>query len=198
MVRKLLYICSIINCIAAILISSIELVKVFGSSMEPTLPNNSLVIGFKIFNNPILNPKNRLFKNYNVVKNKLIVFNNEFAEQYLIKKYYIKRCIGIPNDIIMFNNDEVFINNERLINMTSDNRNDHSLIPDNSGTINKPSSKSDGHNYLKCCFLHEDKFFVIGDNLDNSLDSRSFGPIPLESIICVGLFKIHGWRITRY
>ena len=39
--------------------------------------------------------------------------------------------------------------------------------------------------------LSEDEYFVLGDNRDNSFDSRSFGPITSSRIIGKAFFKIY-------
>ena len=87
------------------------------------------------------------------------------------RKEFTKRVIGIPGDTIEIRNKQVFINWQRLdesyIIHTDDKILHESLIPrDNYG----PIIITDGH------------LFILGDNRDNSLDSRILGPIGMNQV----------------
>jgi len=66
---------------------------------------------------------------------------------------YIKRVVAVEGDNIKINNGQLFIN-EKLINNYS--------IPNN---ISKEFT------------LNKNEFYVLGDNYQNSIDSRDFGVI---------------------
>lgn len=74
---------------------------------------------------------------------------------------YIKRVIGLPGDTISIANDTVYINGKPLEEPYV-----HSPMADMPETA-----------------IPEGKVFVMGDNRSVSLDSRSFGPIEISSII---------------
>lgn len=79
----------------------------------------------------------------------------------LSKDYYIKRVIGIPGESIEIKNGKVFINDEKI--------EEAYLIIETPGNYGPKK-------------LEADEYFVMGDHRNNSLDSREFGPIKLESI----------------
>lgn len=84
--------------------------------------------------------------------------------------YYIKRVIGIPGDIISIHDGSVFINGRRL---------DEPYLP--AGTItNGDLSASIPKGFV----------FVMGDNREDSSDSRDFGPISLKSVKGHALFMV--------
>lgn len=94
----------------------------------------------------------------------VIVF--EFPED--PSKDFIKRVIGLPGDIIEVRNKIVFRNGER-IDEPYIQHTDPQLIPgrrDNMGAIQVP----------------EDCYFVMGDNRDESYDSRFWGFVKSEAI----------------
>jgi signal peptidase I len=74
---------------------------------------------------------------------------------------YIKRVIGLPGDQMHFANGEVYVNGVRLIE------------PYLNSSTNRGSD----------CTVPEGQLFVMGDNRNNSSDSRAWGFVPLENII---------------
>ena len=84
---------------------------------------------------------------------------------------YIKRIVGTPGDEISIKkNGQVFNNNIQVI------------------TENVASTVILDEIVIK---LSEDEYFVLGDNRDNSFDSRLFGPITSSRIIGKAFFKIY-------
>lgn len=80
---------------------------------------------------------------------------------------YIKRVIGEAGDYIEFRDGHVYINQTRL---------DEPYL---SGAL----TDCDGSDYCNGFTVPEGAVFVLGDNRQHSLDSRMFGPVPLENII---------------
>lgn len=76
---------------------------------------------------------------------------------------YIKRIIGLPNEVVSIINGEVYINNKRLA---------EPYIPKQ--TVKQRDIKRT---------LSFDEYFVMGDHRDSSSDSRIFGPIERRFIL---------------
>lgn len=96
---------------------------------------------------------------------------------------FTKRVIGLPGERIRMEDGIVYINGEALdepYTIYSDNPNPYALMNRDLDEITIP----------------EGCYFVMGDNRDNSSDSRLFGVIPRENIICSRIFSftsISGW-----
>ncbi len=84
-----------------------------------------------------------------------------------LKEKYIKRVIGLPGETVEVKDGKVYVNEKPL-----DEPYLNSPMQYDSGPIQVP----EGH------------VFVMGDNRSVSLDSRSFGPIEISSIVGRALF----------
>ena len=78
---------------------------------------------------------------------------------------YIKRVIGLPGDEVRIDNGNVYINGELLVEPYL------TVVTNQGGEWRVPP----------------DSLFVMGDNRNNSSDSRSWGMVPLENVIGKGL-----------
>lgn len=81
------------------------------------------------------------------------------------KKYYLKRVVALPGDVVEIINNRLIING---IEKTEDyTRGDSTQAYDKNKWI-----------------LKDDEYFALGDNRykDTSIDSRSFGPVKIKSI----------------
>ena len=90
-------------------------------------------------------------------------------------KYFIKRVIGVPGDIVRIENDKVTITNTEYVD---------------GFVLDEPYIKSmQGANDITET-LGEREFFVMGDNRDQSSDSRSWGVLQEERIIGRALIRL--------
>ncbi|MBI5077231.1 signal peptidase I [Candidatus Falkowbacteria bacterium] len=97
--------------------------------------------------------------------------------------YFIKRIIGLPGETVEIADSKVYI---------------HPAEP------GAPKFILDEENYLssevntfgnKTWVLGADDYYVLGDNRESSLDSRTFGPVFRELI--VGKVWFRGWPVAR-
>ena len=112
-----------------------------------------------------------IYKGSDPVKGDIIIF--EYPNDPSVD--YIKRIVGTPGDTIEVRNKQLFRNGEPVkesfIRFTEPDR--IQPVRDNFGPVTVPA----------------DKYFVMGDNRDNSMDSRFWGFVDRSAI------RAKAWRI---
>lgn len=142
-----------------------------GKSMEPTLSDGNLLMVNKV-----------LYDWQDVNHGDVIVFHANENED------YVKRVIGLPGDTIEYKNDTLYLNGKKVEEPYLD-----------------PYRKNDGKPLTRDFTLEEitggvkevpeGRIFVLGDNRRESLDSRYFGFVPIETI--VGKVDVRYWPINQ-
>jgi signal peptidase I len=143
----------------------VQPVKVEGTSMLPQLHD-----GERIFVNKLIYYKAPELQRYGwpkLVRGDVIVFWPPQDPD----KSYVKRIIGLPGETVEVRQGRILVNGEEL--------NEPYLDPHlNSSRGNNPPVVVGSHYY-----------FVMGDNRDNSSDSRSWGLVPEKYIYGKALFR---------
>lgn len=93
---------------------------------------------------------------------------------------YIKRIIGLPGEYIEIRNGRIYISNDKGVFEYVENTDLPDIPPSDNGSWEIP----------------EGSYFVLGDNRDNSSDSRVFGPVPEGNII--GRVWIRYWPPSEW
>lgn len=105
-------------------------------------------------------------------------FNYYFLENGKIS--YIKRVIGLPGEHVEIKDNKVYINGEEL---------EEDYLAD--GVITTSVSGA----YIDI-IVPENCVYVLGDNRENSTDSRRFGCIPLDRVESKVLFRF--WPLNKF
>lgn len=129
--------------------------EVSGSSMEPMLQSGDNLIVDKIS-----------YRFKDIERFDIVVFPYQYAEE----TYYIKRIIGLPGETVYIDeNGDIYINGELL----PESYGLQVIKTDNRGRAAEPIT------------LGSNEYFVLGDNRNNSTDSRDprVGNIKKDNII---------------
>jgi len=152
--------------------------------MEPTLNINDrvLVVKDKYINMNYAVGDVIVFYNPNYVYNKntyqefydsLKVWNlNE--QQLAIDTAFIKRVIGIEDDVVKITSDGKIYNNGELVNIDN---------------VSGERTTQEG-NYI----VAKNTLFVLGDNIENSIDSRIYGSISRDQVVGKAVYKIYPFK----
>jgi signal peptidase I len=123
-----------------------------------------------------------------IARGDIIVFHYPVDPQ----QHFVKRVIGVPGDRLRMVNKRVFINGKPL-----DEPYVHFVEPlndqfrDSFPRVDIPARRLEGDWWLQMqklvvdgqLIVPEGHYFVMGDNRDDSLDSRYWGFVPQENII---------------
>ncbi|RFA37689.1 signal peptidase I [Virgibacillus dokdonensis] len=147
-------------------------IVVEGPSMLPTLHNGDQMMVNKIIYD-LKDPK----------RFDIVVFHASS------EKDFIKRVIGLPGDHVEVRNNILYINGKEI---------EQNFL---NGQANKTQAKIYTNNFtledLPGSYrkIPEDYVLVLGDNRENSMDSRSLGLIPMDQI--VGKTNFIYWPFER-
>lgn len=130
-----------------------------GESMEPTLHDGNMLMVNKV-----------TYDLKEVDRFDVIVFHMNENED------YVKRVIGLPGDELEYKNDKLYINGkyveEEYLEPYKQNH-DNSLYTEDFDLQEITGDQQ----------VPENSLFVMGDNRNNSLDSRSFGFIETDELV---------------
>lgn len=194
----------------------VQAFKIPSGSMRPTLIEgdhlfvNKFIYGFRI---PFTDT--RVLPFTKVKRGQIVVFIApaqalaSWEREKGITKDFIKRCIGLPGDIIEIKNKKVFVNGKESVEPYA-----HYFETD---VHQAPKLYSSMDEYQKAwemgSFVQEKLFtgtvrdnfgpikvppscyFVMGDNRDGSLDSRFWGPLPDKFL--KGTALVLYWPLNR-
>ena len=158
--------------------------QIDGTSMRPTLADNEYVFYAHKYD------KNNQIKSGDII---LLKVKDE-------ENLFIKRVVGIPGDTIEMKNGILRVNGIKKTGNVEIEMNIYEEKINKSNTFKILNiSKSEEHNNFKKFKIPEDHYFVLGDNREDSHDSRDMGLIKKENIIHKYLPKDHYiYNFSRY
>ncbi|AUS08477.1 signal peptidase I [Laceyella sacchari] len=150
--------------------------KVLGSSMEPTLKPNHHIYVSKLPRTFTYKPRIGDIVIIDSRVNRARTWKDDLLDTPLFSMFkerhshdvWVKRVIGLPGDTIMIKSNQVYRNGQRL---------KEDYIKE--AMIDTP----DAH-----FVIPENQIFVMGDNRNNSRDSREIGSIPIDHVLGVKIF----------
>jgi signal peptidase I len=155
-------------------------------SMEDTLLVGDHVLVDKLAYSPSDAASGHVLPYEDVHRGDIIVFR--FPPD--IKQTYVKRVMGVPGDRLHFKDKQLFLNghalNEPYVVHKLENFN---AYRDNFPTVPDASVVPSGLDMLAAHVTGDEvvvpphRYFALGDNRDNSSDSRYWGFVPRENII---------------
>jgi signal peptidase I len=136
---------------------------------------------------------------HKVQRQDIIVFRYPVNPQ----QHFVKRVVGIPGDRIRLANKHVYVNGERQPDSYAVFRPQYDKFRDNfpNGGFYDPRVTAEW--FLQAqkltedgqLIVPEDHYFALGDNRDDSADSRYWGLVPAENV--VGRPLIIYWSMPR-
>ena len=171
--------------IASIVMVAIYYINPYGLKTDNIRPR---VFGFDIYQipsksmQPLLIPgdyitvSNLAYLDKLPLQGDVVIFNQAKKNGLDSKIQYIKRVVAIAGDTVQLKKGQLFINDNMV--------NEAYVLPTN---IKTPYSLN-----MKITTVDTNHVFVMGDNRDNSADSRMFGAIPIENIIAKASDILYG------
>lgn len=184
--------------------------KIPSSSMVPTLQIGDLILVNKFtygIRLPIINKK--IIEINNPQRGDVMVF--KYPEDTSLD--YIKRIVGVPGDKVTYKNKRLSVNDKELPYQPLPDYLDEEhlvyskqFVEDLTGVSHKiitddrsPSFVPNPHNFPQrelctynaegfTCTVPAGQYFMMGDNRDNSLDSRYWGFVPDQNIVGKAFF----------
>ena len=163
-----IYLLCVLGAVWLVITFVVQRTEVEGASMENTLHNGDNLIVDKLS-----------YRFHDPERFDIIVFPFQFQDN----TYYIKRIIGLPGETVQIMDDgSIYINGEKL----EENYGMEVIKPETIGRAAEPIE------------LGDDEYFVMGDNRNNSSDSRTdmVGNIKRENIIGKAWLRI--WPVSDF
>jgi signal peptidase I len=170
---------------------------------------NTLLVGDYLLVNKLCyggtGPGDRVMPYQKIARGDVIVFHYPVDPQ----QHFVKRVIGLPGDKLRLVNKQVWINGKALqepyVRYLEPPNN---MFRDNFPRLDIPAIGLEGKWWLEMrklvdngqLIIPEGHYFVMGDNRDNSQDSRFWGFVPRENIIgrpLVIYWSVEAWDRDR-
>ncbi|MEO0232786.1 MAG: signal peptidase I [candidate division WOR-3 bacterium] len=177
--------------------------RIPSGSMEDTLlPGDFLLVFKPIYGIEIPYTEIKFFQFYKPKRGDIVIFRFPLDPS----KDFVKRCVGLPGDTIEIKDKVLYINGKKVFEPYAIHK-DGKIIPPLINTKDEFSKKEFQRMWMERELVEEpmarDNFgpvvvppktyFVLGDNRDNSSDSRFWGPVPEKYLKGVPLIIYFSW-----
>ncbi len=139
-----------------------------GSSMEPNFHNREFILINKI-----------VYQLHGPKRFDVVVFRNPRDPSV----FFIKRIIGLPGENVKIEDDHIYINGK--------------ILSENFSLTQADTLVSDSQLNVLDLTLGQNEYFVMGDNRDESLDSRELGPLKKINIVGKFWFALYPLSFNR-
>jgi len=154
----------------------VQAFKIPSGSMEPNLLIGDHLLVNKFVSAPTLSSLERTLLPIDVVhRGDIIVFKHPKTPE----RDLIKRTIGLPGETIELRDRRVYVNGKPL-----DEPYARYLFPEGAGDL----PQTDVRRNFGPLTIPDGQYFMMGDNRDNSEDSRYWGPLPRDYVKGKALF----------
>lgn len=148
-------------------------------SMEPTIMTNTRYFALpSAYGGFVRFTKLKLPGYKKIHRGDIVIFKYPLNE----KENYVKRVIGLPGDQVEIRNCTVYVNQEALKEPYARYRE----IPSDNSVKYGPVTVPEGH------------LLVLGDNRDESYDSRCWGFLPVKNVYGTPLFTFWSYDLQKH
>jgi len=152
-------------------------------SMQPTIQiGDRLLVNKMAYDIRLPFTTTSLIKRADPKRGDIVIFISEVADNRLVK-----RVVGVPGDIVAMHNNVLSINGKPLSYVAADTATDNSKVLTEQLDAIKHQVKlapfSTGRDSFTAVTVPEGHYLVLGDNRDNSADSRVIGFVPRGEIV---------------
>ena len=160
----------------------IQAYQIPSASMADTLLVGDFLIGNKLAFGPFVPlTEARLPGTSDPVNGEVIIFRFPHDRE----REFIKRCVALPGQTVEIKDKVLYIDGQRTIDPDRSKYVDQRILP-------KESSNGVRDNYGPVT-VPPDHYFLVGDNRDNSDDSRFWGFVPRELVIARASVIYFSW-----
>lgn len=154
-------------------------------SMQPTIAiGDRILVNKMAYDLRLPFTTTSLIKRADPERGDIVIFASKAADSRLVK-----RVVGVPGDIVAMQHNVLTINGEQLAYSSAESAEltDGSLLlTEQLGSVThtvKLAAVNSGHNSFNAVKVPAGHYLVLGDNRDNSADSRVIGFVPRQEII---------------